>query len=323
VAIPWYIMTSPANHEQTLDYLRKERFFGLPERDVILFRQGMLPQFSLDGHALMNSKHSLALGPDGHGGSLKALAHSGALQDMKSRGVSIISYFQVDNPLVKPLDPLFIGWHAETGSEMSVKVTPKADDLERVGNVCLADGKVSVIEYSELPEELAHARTESGRRKFDAANLAIHLIDVAFVERIVGTSFRLPFRRAVKAVPYMDSSGEIVEPEKPNAVKLETFVFDAFPHARHALVFEVDRAEEFSPVKNATGVDSLETSQRDQIRRACRWIEGAGVPVPRRPDGEPDVTVVVSPRFALDETDLRHHRSEIPELHPGDRLLLG
>jgi len=321
-AIPWYVMTSPENHAQTLAYLRRERFFGLPEGDVVLFQQSVLPLFSFDGSILMTSRHTLALGPDGHGGSLKALVGSGALNDMKARGVTLISYFQVDNPLVKPIDPLFIGLHAETGAEMSVKVTPKVDDLERVGNVCLADGKVTVIEYSELPLELARARRPDGRRLLDAANLAIHLIDVAFVERVIGRSFQMPFRRADKAVAHLDPGGTLVQAAEPNAVKLETFVFDVLPLARFPLVFQVERAEEFSPIKNALGLDSLETTRRDQIRRACRWLEAAGVLVPRRPDGAPDVTIAIAPSFALDASDVINRRANLPALRPGDALLL-
>ena len=212
---------------------------------------------------------------------------------------------------------------------MSTKVTAKADDLERVGNVCRGGDRVMVIEYSELPETLAGRRDANGRRLFDAANLAVHLLDVAFVQRIAGPSFELPFRRAEKIVPHVDDSGSPLEPDEPNAVKLESFVFDALPLAKSALVFEVDRGEEFSPVKNATGVDSLETSRRDQVARACRWLEEAGVNIPRRENGEPDATIAIDPSFALDAEDvtvaLRSRAQDgrrLPEIRPGDMLYL-
>ncbi len=320
--IPWYIMTSPANHEQTAEYLKSRDFFGLPETDVILFRQGMLPAFDFQGRLLLARKHRLALAPDGHGGSLKALVASGALSDLCTRGIEIITYFQVDNPLVKPFDPLFIGLHAKTGSEMSTKVTPKADDLERVGNVCVHDGKVVVIEYFDLPDELAHARNQDGSRKFDAGNPAIHLLNVDFVDRVVARSFQMPFRRADKAVAYVDQTGSLQEPTAPNAVKLEAFIFDVLPLAANPLLLEVDRAEEFSPVKNATGVDSLESSKRDQNARACRWLESAGVTVPRKPDGQPDVTIAISPSFALDAEDVKESRHQVPVLKPGGAVYI-
>lgn len=318
--IPWYIMTSPANHEQTIDFLKVCGFFGLPQHDVVLFAQGMLPAFDFQGRLLMEAKHRLALAPDGHGGSLKALVKSGALSDMKERGVEIISYFQVDNPLVKPFDPLFIGLHAETGSEMSTKVTPKADDLERVGNLCICQGKTMVIEYSDFPDKFAHARNPDGSRRFDAGNLAIHALDVNFVDRVVGQSFQMPFQRAEKAVAYVDETGLLQTPATPNAVKLETFIFDALLLAKNPLVLQVDRTEEFSPAKNATGVDSLESSKRDQTTRACRWLEAAGVVIPRKDNGQPDVSIAISPSFALDAEDVRAKADRLPTLKSGDAV---
>lgn len=318
--VPWYVMTSPANHAETQSFLVGHQFFGLPADRVRLFPQAMLPAFDFQGRALLSEKHRLALAPDGHGGSLTALARSGNLADMRERGIEIISYFQVDNPLVKPFDPLFIGLHAQTEAEMSTKVASKVDDVERVGNVCLADGRVAVIEYSDFPESLARKKDADGRRLFNAGNLAIHLINVAFVDRIVGASFTLPYRRAEKAVAFVDEAGRRVTPDLPNAVKLETFVFDALPLARGGVVLEVDRAEEFSPVKNATGVDSLESSRRDQTLRACRWLEGAGVAVPKNEDGSPAITVGIDPRFALDGGALSKRVDDIPPLEPGGAI---
>lgn len=322
VSTPWYIMTSPSNYAETVEYFEANGWFGLPREDIVFFSQGQLPAFDFSGKLLLDQKHRLALAPDGHGGCLTALRRSGALDDMAKRGVQVLSYFQVDNPLVKPFDPLFIGLHVLTGSQMSTKVARKVDDLERVGNVCLQDGKLTVIEYSEFPEEYAKARNADGTRKFDAGNLAIHLFDVDFVRQVTSTPLSLPLRRAEKAVPFVNEAGARVEPKSPNAVKLETFIFDVLPLAKNPLVLEVDRGEEFSPVKNLTGPDSLETSKRDQVRRACRWLEAAGVHVPRRPDGEPEVTVAISPLFATDAEQLRSRAHEIPRLQRGQALFL-
>lgn len=322
-AIPWYIMTSAANDARTREYLSENDYFGLPEADVFVFEQGMLPAFDYSGNLLLSEKHRLALAPDGHGGSLKALHRSGALDDMLKRDVAVISYFQVDNPLVKPFDPLFIGLHARAGSEMSTKVTAKVDDTEKVGNVCRSGGKLIVIEYSDFAEVYAHARNPDGSRRFDAGNLAIHLLERPFVERIAGMDFRLPFRRAEKKVPWVDAGGRPVNPDTPNAVKLEAFVFDALPLARNPMVLEVDRSEEFSPVKNATGADSLESSKRDQNQRACRWLEEAGITVPRKADGSADVCVTISPLFAINVEELRTRAGEIPPLQPGGSYYLG
>jgi len=229
--IRWYVMTNRLNHVQTLEFLTEHDFFGLPREDVVAFPQRMLPAFDARegtaGRALLDAKNALALAPDGHGGSLHALVESGSIDDMRERGITTVSYFHVDNPLVHAFDPLFIGLHERAGSEMSSKVVRKADDFEKVGNVCLVDGRMGVIEYSNLPEDLATARTAAGERLLDLGNLGIHLIDVDFVERVVSGGDGLPFSRADKKVAFVDDDGVRVEPDVPNAVKLETFIFDA------------------------------------------------------------------------------------------------
>ncbi len=321
-AIPWYIMTSPGNHERTVEYFESNAFFGLPKQDVSFFSQAMLPAFDGQGRLLLGAKHGLALSPDGHGGSLKALVAGGALADMRKRGVEVISYIQVDNPLVKPFDPLFIGLHKKTGAEMSAKVLPKVDDLERVGNLCTRDGRVVLIEYSDFPESLAHERNVDGSRKFDHGNPAIHAFSVEFIERVVERSFQLPLRRAKKIVPFVNDEGQLVAPAQPNAVKLEMFVFDVLPLADRVLLLEIQRADEFSPVKNASGVDSLESAQRDLVRRAYRWLEDAGVSVPYDHSGEPGATVVISPTLALESADLAAIRDRLPSIKQGDSIYL-
>lgn len=322
--IPWYIMTSDANHDDTVRYFSANRHFGLSEDDVRFFQQGMMPAFFPDGRIVLAEPHRVALSPDGHGGSLRALAASGALDDMRRRGVEVLSYFQVDNPLVQMVDPLFIGLHLLTGSEMSSKAVTKAHDLERVGNFCRADGKVAVIEYSDLPESLARARNADGGRRFDAGSLAIHVLSREFIERLTtpGSAVELPWHRAEKKVPTIDADGRPVSPDRPNAIKLEMFIFDAIPLARNPLVLYTRREEEFSPVKNAEGDDSPATARRDMIRRAARWLEAAGVAVPRGADGEPAAKVEISPRLALDADDLRARLRKRPELRPGDAVVI-
>jgi len=319
--IPWYIMTNVENHEQTVSFFDGHKFFGFPREDVMFFPQGMLPAFDFEGRLILAEKDHLALAPDGHGGSLKALCDSGAIADMRRRGIDTISYFQVDNPLVHPFDAIFIGLHVQSRSEMSTKVAKKADDLEKVGNVCKRGDRIVVVEYTEFPEPLAREHNADGSRRFDAANLAIHLFDVDFVDRIA-THASLPYRRAEKIVPSVDDTGATVKPAKPNAVKLETFVFDALPLAERPLLLEVDRAEEFSPVKNATGVDSLESSRRDQVSRAYQWLEQAGVPVPRNPDGSPAATVFIGPKFALDAEEVSRNVHRIPAIAHGAEVVL-
>ena len=302
--VPWYIMTSDANDAATRAFFAKHNYFGYSAGDVFFFQQGMMPAFSLAGHMLLGAKNSLALSPDGHGGSLRALHKSGALADMRKRGVEHLSYFQVDNPLVHCIDPLFLGLHDISGSEMSSKTIPKAGPLEKVGNFVTGDGVLQVIEYSDLPDELAKQTNADGSLKFNAGSIAIHALRVSFIERLNAAGrLELPWHRAEKKVPYVDEHGKEIKPTENNAIKLEQFVFDAIPLAKNAIVYETDRAEEFSPVKNAQGNDSPETCRRDQIRRAARWLRGAGVTMPERA-GEPDAVVEISPLFATSVAQL-------------------
>jgi len=303
--IRWYIMTSNSNHQATVAFFKENKFFGLDADSVKFFQQGMIPAFSKDGKILLEQKDSLSLSPDGHGGSLWAKRKSGALAEMKKLGIEYISYFQVDNPLVRCLDPLFIGLHIVHGSEMSSKSLSKANDLEKVGNFVIGDGSLMVIEYSDLPDSLAHEKNPDGSRKFDAGSIAIHILSREFVERITQGDLKLPFHRAVKKVPYIDQAGEYIKPAEPNVFKLEQFVFDAIPLARNSIVLQTRREEEFSPVKNTEGSDSPATCRKDMIARAARWLTKAEIYVEKNADGQPACAVEISPLRAIFEQDLK------------------
>jgi len=317
---PWYVMTSPLNHTQTLAVFSANNYYGLNKNNVFIFQQGTLPNFSIDGKILLADTDSIATSPDGHGGSLRALYNSGALDDMKKRGVEFISYWQVDNPLVNILDPLFIGLHALDGAEMSSKALIKTGPLEKVGNFCLADGKVTVIEYSDLPNELAQKKNPDGSLVFELGSIGIHIISVGFVYRLNKDGFALPLHRAIKKIPYISADGKHIKPTQPNGIKLESFVFDALPLASKSIILQTIRSEEFAPAKNATGIDSAETTKQMMIARAADWLESAGVPVPRKPDGSPDCTIEIAPAFALCKEDVK---AIIDRIKPGDKIYLG
>ncbi len=308
---PWYIMTSPLNHEATVAFFKEHGYFGLSEGDVMFFPQGVMPSLDIGtGKMLMAAKDEVATNPDGHGGSIKALHVSGALADMRRRGIEQISYFQVDNPIVKVVDPVFLGLHVaapDSSGEMSSKMIPKTGPGEKVGVFCSAGGRTQVVEYSDMPEALSHATNPDGSLRFNAGSIAVHIMSVAFVEKLAtDPGFALPFHRAEKKVPCIDiETGEPIKPDTINGVKLEKFVFDALPLCRASIVLETDRIEEFAPIKNATGVDSVESSREIQTERAARWLEAAGVEVPRRPDGKPDCVLEIGPLTALEPADLK------------------
>lgn len=319
---PWYIMTSPLNHEQTLAIFKTDNFYGLDPRNVFIFQQGTLPNFSLDGKILLAERDQIARSPDGHGGCIRALAHSGALADMKKRGVEYLTYWQVDNPLVRLFDPLFIGLHALDGAQMSSRAVVKSGPKEKVGNFCLVDGKVTVIEYSDLPDELAEMHRPDGSLAFHLGSIAIHIINTSFVEYLNTKGHTLPLHRAVKKIPHIDMTGRRVEPREPNGVKLESFIFDAIPLAGKSIILEIVRSEQFAPVKNATGEDSAEATRRMMVERAAAWLESAGVKIPRRPDLSPDCVIEIAPSFALDAEDVAAKRDQIPPIKPGDKVYL-
>jgi UDP-N-acetylglucosamine/UDP-N-acetylgalactosamine diphosphorylase len=321
--IPWYVMTSEVNDAPTREFFKKHHFFNYNPSNIFFFQQGMLPAFDMvSGEMLLAEKDSLALSPDGHGGSLRALDKSGALADMKNRGVEHLSYFQVDNPLVHCIDPLFIGLHDLTGSEMSSKTIAKAHALEKVGNFVMGDGVLQVIEYSDLPDALARQVGPDHRPLFNAGSIAIHALRVSFVERLNhGGELKLPWHRAEKKVPYINDKGVPVKPDKPNAVKLEQFVFDAIPLAKNAIVYTTRREEEFSPVKNAQGDDSPATCRRDQVRRAAEWLEVAGVEVIRE-HSEPASVLEISPLFATSAAQLRERKLGFRQIKAGEKVYL-
>jgi len=319
---PWYIMTSPLNHTATVEIFESNDYYGLGRENVLIFQQGTLPNFGLDGRILLAEKASIARSPDGHGGSIQALHHSGALADMKRRGVEYLSYWQVDNPLVNLFDPLFIGLHALDGAQMSSKAVIKNAPKEKVGNFCLVDGRVTVIEYSDLPDELAEKRHADGSLTFQLGSIAIHIINTGFVEKLSGHGASLPLHRAIKKIPHVDLQGRPVEPTEPNGVKLESFIFDALPMAENSVILEIERSDQFAPTKNATGIDSAESTRVMMVERAAQWLEAAGVQVPRRPDGSVDGLIEMAASFALEPADVKAKLDRIGPIQPGDSLYL-
>jgi UDP-N-acetylglucosamine/UDP-N-acetylgalactosamine diphosphorylase len=326
-AIPWYIMTSPLNHQQTVAFFEKHNHFGLNAKDVKFFEQGVMPSFDMtSGKILLAAKDELATNPDGHGGAIRALDISGSIADMQARGIAYLSYFQVDNPSVNIVDPIFLGLHAaaaDSSGEMSSKMVRKAGPDEKVGVFVSIAGRTQVMEYSDMPPALSKATLPDGSLKFPGGSIAIHIISVEFLSRMASDPrFALPFHRAEKKVPHVDlATGNLVNPEKPNAVKLEKFIFDALPLCEKSLVYETDRLEEFAPIKNATGVDSAESSKDLQSSRAARWLESVGVKIPRHSNGTVNALIELSPLTAIAPEDLKPKAPSIT-IEPGARITL-
>ncbi|MCS6976607.1 MAG: UDPGP type 1 family protein [Gemmatales bacterium] len=312
--IPLCIMTSPENDTATRQFFQTHAWFGLDPGQVHFFVQGTMPAVNATtGKLLLVEKHSLALSPNGHGGVVEALARSGLLTRLEQQGVRHLFYFQVDNPLVKVADPVFLGQHIEARAEMSLKVLPKLGPEERLGVVVRQGGQLRVIEYSDLPSELACKRSPDGSLELWAGSIAIHVFDLAFLKRLAETS-ALPYHVARKVVTYVDDSGLIVRPEQPNAIKFERFVFDALPLARKAIIVETDRRQEFEPLKNAEGENSPTTVRQALSDLYAEWLISAGVQVPRKSNGSSVYPIEISPLFALDAEELRAKVDNLEEV---------
>ena len=296
--IPWYIMTSNENDEVTRSFLLDNNCFGLDRTDIFLFTQGEVPAVDGEGNMLLATKSTVAMNPDGHGGVIAALQRSGGLEEMAARGIQHLSYVQIDNPLAHVVDPSFIGLHLseQSSCEASSKCVLKTDPDERVGVFCSVDGNVEVVEYSDLPNEKASQRDENGALLYGGGSIALHLFSVEFLQRVAQ---EIRWHKANKKVSYVDTlSGEMVNSDSPNAFKYEKFVFDVLPFAKHSLVVETNRADEFAPIKNASGQDSSETSHLLQKNRAKRWLMAQGVEV------SPQSNVEISPLTASCSEDL-------------------
>ena len=302
--VPLLVMTSSATTADTRAYFEAEGFFGVPESQVTFFEQGTMPAIDeATGRLLLSGPGELNLSPNGHGGTLTALADTGLLSDLKAKGVKHVFYFQVDNPLVAVADPGFLGRHVETNSDASTKVVFKTTPHEKVGLLAAIGGRCGIIEYSDLPTDLAEARSPGGELLHRAGNTAIHLFSVAFLERVTQGEERLGYHVARKKVPFYDAeSGTVVKPAAENALKFELFVFDALPLADRWLVVSARREDEFTPLKNATGADSPQAVRAALSDFHARRLRAAGVEVA---DG---VAVEVSPLF------------DVTTLPPGTRV---
>ena len=301
--VPFYVMTSETNNAATCAFFEEHGHFGLNPERVHFFKQGMWPALWGDGRLVMDRPDHLFVAPDGHGGTLSALRANGMLDDMKSRGVETLFYFQVDNPLVEISDPVFIGLHRLRDSQISVKVCEKRDAQEGLGVVVQRGDRNAVVEYTELTEDQKNETLPDGKLRLRFGSVAIHVFSYEFLSREAAA--RLPLHLAHKKVPYCDDDGNTVTPKDPNAYKFEKFIFDTIPDAERTVNLAFDRRDEFSPVKNPVGDDSPDTARRDMVLKWARWLDACGVAVPRGDDGVPTVKIEIDPCYALGPDDLK------------------
>jgi len=260
VSVPWYIMTSRENDEQTKNFFEEKNYFGYGKENIKFFKQGELPMLSEDGKVLMSEKGKIKEAADGHGGVFEALYKNNMYEDMKNKNIKMIFISGVDNVLAKLIDPVFIGATIANNKESAGKSVVKAYASEKVGVYCKKNDKIGMIEYTEITPEMAEAKDENGEFLYGESNILCNLFDIGVLERI--SKHSLPYHVAHKKANYIDENGNEIIAKEPNAYKFESFIFDAFEGLDNMLLFRVKREEEFAPVKNKDGVDSPETARK-------------------------------------------------------------
>lgn len=262
VIIPWYIMTSEENNDETVNFFEQKKYFGYSKEHIKFFAQGKFPMMDTQGKLLIDLDGTIKEAADGHGGVYIAMLKNKVMEDMKARGIEWIFIGGVDNVLVKMVDPILMGVAIDENVPAAGKSVVKAYPEEKVGVFCKRDGKPSVIEYTELPEEMAKQRDENGELKFGESHILCNLFNLRAIEEI--SKNILPYHAAFKKASYLNENGETVIPDEPNAYKSEAFLFDAFEQLDNMEILRVKREEEFAPVKNSDekGVDCPKTARK-------------------------------------------------------------
>lgn len=303
--LPWFIMTSEHTMEPTRKYFKENNYFGLDENNVMFFEQYLLPAFTFDGKIIMETTSKISKSPDGNGGIYKALRDRNILDDIIKRGVQYLHAHSVDNILVKVADPIFIGYCISKNADCGAKVVEKAYPSEPLGVVCEVDGKFQVVEYSEITEVTAEKQNPDGRLTFSAGNICNHFFNTDFLNDIAHQyNDKLKLHVAKKKIPYVDNDGIAHKPEKPNGIKMEKFIFDVFEFCKRLAVWEVERDEEFSALKNADafGVkDCPRTARLDVFSLHRKFVEKAGGKFVRD-----DIECEISPLVSYAGEDLKH-----------------
>lgn len=257
--VPLFIMTSVDNNKETREFFEQHNYFGYSSENVWFFVQEQLPTVDTNGKLMLSGNGTISTAPNGNGGWYASMAKTGMLKIVQNAQIEWLNVFAVDNVLQRIADPCFIGAVIESGKVSGSKVVAKADPEERVGVLCLEDGKPSIVEYYEMTDEMIHSREADGTFSYNYGVILNYLFRVDKLNQTL--SVKLPLHRAFKKIKYMDENGEMITPDEPNAYKYETLALDMVKLQDDCLAYEVDRSREFAPVKNKTGVDSVDTAR--------------------------------------------------------------
>jgi UDP-N-acetylglucosamine/UDP-N-acetylgalactosamine diphosphorylase len=310
VSLRWLIFCHPAEKDRLAAHFKASGHFGLKCSDITFIAQDLLPVIDRRGKILLSSPGQIAMSPNGHGGILTQCMEE-RLDLLEGSGIRYLFYFQVDNALARAPDPLFLGHHIKNQAEVSTKAVRKTDPDERVGVICSMNGLLGVVEHTEIAEKDRSARAPDGGLLLRAANTGIHVFSIEFLRKLRAEGFQLSYRPVERITPYLGKRGKVVRPVKPNSLRFKTFIFEAIRKAERTSIIEVERAEEFSPVKNPAGPDSPETARRDLSRLHASWLRAAHAEIPEGAGTDAGPAVEVSPLYALDLDELRE-KLEVP-----------
>ena len=257
--VPLYVMTSDKNNDETIAFFEEKNYFGYPKDYVLFFKQEMAPSVDCNGKLYMEAPDSLSLSPNGNGGWFYSMAVTGVLKNVKARGVEWLNIFAVDNVLQRIADPVFVGATLDSGCVSGAKVVRKAEPMEKIGVLCLEDGRPSIVEYYEMTEEIINSRNADGELSYNFGVILNYLFRVDKLEEIM--SAKMPVHVVEKKIPYINEKGEVIKPETPNGYKFELLVLDMIHLFENCLSYEVVRDYEFAPIKNKTGVDSVDSAR--------------------------------------------------------------
>ena len=293
--IPWLIMVNEETVDLMTNFFKENCYFSLDPSQLFIFPQAMLPALELDGKIILSEKHKISMSPNGNGGVYEGLVNSGGLRWLSDKGVKFLHICGIDNVLVKICDPIFLGYANNEKAEVTTKVVKKIDYKESMGVLGLRGGKQGIIEYSELSEEMAKLQDSEGKLVYFGGNILNHVFSISFLKRITGEvqQLRARYHIAKKKVSLVKQGQKIV-PTQPNAVKFELFYFDVLSMAAKSAAIEVNRNEEFAPVKNASGPDSPESARRSVSDLHLSWVKRAGATI-ANPQSSQDCVCEISP----------------------------
>lgn len=260
VIIPWYIMTSKENNEDTINFLKEKEYFGYPEDAIYIFEQGELPLIDETGKVLIGKNGYIKEASNGNGGIFNSMLKKGAIADMEKRGIEWIFIGSVDNILLKHVDTLLLGLTSSNKNQIGTRTILKRSPDEKVGVLCKQNGKIRVIEYTELPKDIAKITDDNGELVFGESHIMCNLFNINAIKK--ASTKELKYHIAFKKAEYINKLGKLVKPTEPNAYKFEQFIFDSFKLFDNISILRGKREEDFAPVKNMIGEDSPETAKK-------------------------------------------------------------